>query len=118
MKVELDVKTGAVHGLLNVTREKGDTNHYTESTLLHYIKLALIEKGFDVIKKRMWKDGHMMNGDDIQYIRSRKINPTRVDKWLDAMYIYDEQYALRNLVTAYNNLGGITLAVMYPNRED
>lgn len=98
------------------TRRRGDTKYYTESTLLHHVKLALIAQGFDVIKKRMWKDGHMMGSDNMQYIRSRKINPTRVDKRLDAVYIYDSNYTVRNMVRDYNENQAISLQVVYPNR--
>ena len=60
-----------------VTREKGDKKFYGiknakgESNLFHQIKLKLIEQGHKVIKKRMWKDGHMVS-DMQQYLRTVK----------------------------------------------
>jgi len=60
-----------------ITKEKGDrryTRGYAEAesgflyTLLQHIK----KMGHDVIKKRMWKDGHMVD-ETHQYIRTRKI---------------------------------------------
>jgi len=60
-----------------VTREKGDSKFYGicnatgESNLFHHIKLILIEQGHKVIKKRMWKDDHLVN-DIQQYIRTVK----------------------------------------------
>jgi hypothetical protein len=42
-----------------------------ESNLLHKVKKELQRQGYDVIKKRMWKDGHLV--DELQqYIRTRK----------------------------------------------
>ena len=79
MKVALKIhKDGdkVISGSCVVTREDGDPAYYGnraaagESRLLYAIKKALIAQGFDVIKKRMWRDGHMMD-DMQQYIRSR-----------------------------------------------
>lgn len=71
MRVQLDEHK------LTVTREPGDIrfsgvqNGAGESRLLHHVKLALNEQGWDFIKKRMWKDGHLMD-DTQQYLRERK----------------------------------------------
>jgi hypothetical protein len=73
---------------------------YSESLLLHKIKVALIEQGHDVIKKRMWRDGHLMGDDSTQYIRERNWN------WC----AFDNEYALRFSYTDYN-AGKLTLAV-------
>jgi hypothetical protein len=60
-----------------VTREQGDPKYYGdfnakgESNLLYAIKNKLNSIGFDLIKKRMWKDGHMVS-EMQQYIRTRK----------------------------------------------
>jgi len=61
-----------------VEKESGDP-HFSnggyanaESTFLYHVKQELIKQGFDVIKKRMWKDGHMMD-DMQQYLRTGKI---------------------------------------------
>ena len=60
-----------------VEREAGDKKFYGvrnaagESAFLHTLKKELNKQGYDFIKKRMWKDGHMM--DEIQqYLRERK----------------------------------------------
>jgi hypothetical protein len=58
-----------------VTKEAGDkryTRGYAlpESGFLYDVLQALKKQGHDVIKKRMWKDGHMMD-DRQQYIRTR-----------------------------------------------
>ena len=61
---------------LRVIKEKGDPKYYGtrmaqgESLLLYAIKKAMAKLGYDVIKKRMWKDGHLV--DDLQqYIRTK-----------------------------------------------
>ena len=99
MKVTLNTHT------LIAEREESE-KIYSESLLLHKIKVALIEQGHDVIKKRMWKDGHMVGGDDMQYIRSRK------GDWC----VYDTQYALRLSTEPYNKPGGsVMLTVAHLN---
>ena len=60
-----------------VHREDGDPKFYGvqfaagESRFLHHLKKHLNEtEGLDLIKKRMWKDGHLMD-EMQQYLRSR-----------------------------------------------
>jgi len=65
MKVLLGVNTCIV------TKEPGDPKLYNESLLLHRVKVELIKQGHDVIKKLMYKDGHMV-ADTEHYIRERK----------------------------------------------
>jgi hypothetical protein len=79
-----------------ITREKDDLKIYSESLLLYKVKQELIKQGYDVIKKRMWKDGHLYGDDTLQYIRSRYPN-------LKGYFaIYDGQYAIRAMVGDYN----------------
>ena len=61
---------------LKAIREPNDPKYYSivnaagESRFLHAVKKALIELGYDVVKKRMVKDGHLV--DDLQqYIKMR-----------------------------------------------
>ena len=100
MKAELNGNT------CKVIREDGDGKIYNESLLLHKVKKELIQQGYDVIKKRMWKDGHLMGNDTTQYIRSRKWNADNF------MMIYDGNYAIRFSYEDYNNDG-----VLYLNIE-
>lgn len=59
-----------MHGSgLKITRDIGD-KFMNESTLLYHVKLALNDSGFDLIKKLMWKDGHLVCDYD-QYLRVR-----------------------------------------------
>lgn len=66
-------------GGLTVIREETDPLYYGvggakgESRLLYAIKKQLQKMGFDVIKKRMWKDGHLVD-DMQQYLRSKDGN--------------------------------------------
>ena len=70
MKVELTENTCIV------TREDGDRKFYNgswgdgESQLLHNVKKVLNEQGYDFIKKRMWRDGHLVD-EHQQYLRER-----------------------------------------------
>src|SRR5512135_2206665 len=72
MKVEFDTFGGLV-----VTKEEGDPVFkrsgwaLAESTFLYHVLQELKKMGYDCIKKRMWKDGHMVD-DTQQYIRDRK----------------------------------------------
>ena len=64
-------------GYIEVFREKGDKAYYGvmnaagESNLFYAIKNKLNSQGYDLIKKRMYKDGHMV-ADMQQYLRTRK----------------------------------------------
>lgn len=100
MKLTLDKAT------LTATRETGDARVSNESHLLHRIKVELIALGFDVIKKRMWRDGHLV-GDNQQYIRTRK--PTGDGQ---SIAVYDGSYAIRDAAQAYNKDGRITLTLI------
>jgi len=73
--------------------------------LLYQIKRELQKLGFDVIKKRMWKDGHMVS-DHCQYIRSRNV------KVADAFMIWDSEYAVRDLAEDYRKRGYVTLSLV------
>lgn len=72
-----------------------------ESRFLHHVKLALKAQGHDVIKKRMWKDGHMVS-DHQQYIRERR--------WKFA--VYWGSYAIRDAVDDFIQEGEVTLQVV------
>lgn len=86
---------------LTVLRENGK-KIYNESFLLHLIKKELIKQGHDVIKKRMWKDGHLYGDTQTQYIRTRNKKT--------GFMVYDGNYALRFMYEDYN-AGELTLLV-------
>lgn len=54
-----------------VRKEDRDFKIYSDSLLLHRVKKELYKQGHNVIKKRMWKDGHLVS-DSEHYIRERK----------------------------------------------
>jgi len=88
---------------ITVYREAGDKAFYGiknaagESKLLYAIKQKLNSMGFDLIKKRMWKDGHLFN-EMQQYLRTRK--PTG-DPNKDVM-IYNGMWNIRGAEEDYN----------------
>lgn len=100
MKVTLDKEKGKVW----VLRETGDPTFKrsgwadAESTFLHHVKQELIKQGYDCIKKRMWKDGHLVD-DTQQYIRDRKAT------WC----IRNNFYAVYDAGERFNEYGTIEL---------
>ena len=87
---------------LTIVRDDG-RKYYSESVFLHNIKLALKAQGYDVIKKEMVKDGHMVS-EGVYYLRERKWNFT----------IWDTNYAIRPTYQPYNLDGEVTLTVSRP----
>ncbi len=76
------------------------------SRLLHHVKNVLNERGYDLIKKRMWADGHMFGDDDTNYLRRRKTNKLY-------FCIYDIDCATLIAAEEYNVFGRTTLGVDY-----
>lgn len=97
---------------LVVTREQSDKKYYGranakgESNLLHAIKTELNKQGYDLIKKRMWKDGHLVD-DMQQYLRTRKKGAGKAD-----IYIYSGFWALCGADEVFNK-GEVRLNVCY-----
>lgn len=89
---------------LTVQREQGDPRFYSggqgsgESRLLYHVKKALNARGLDLIKKRMWKDGHLVGDETTQYLRASKL-PVALG---DIESIYDHAYAIGNSVREFN----------------
>lgn len=105
MKVELGEHS------CTVTREPGDPriaggplNAAGESRLLYHVKLALNSQGYDFVKKRMWKDGHMV-ADLQQYLRERNQRRARV------LAIYNGSWQIEGADEIYNHAGSVTLTV-------
>lgn len=96
-----------------VIKENGDPVFHrsnwsdAESTFLYHVKKALINQGFDVIKKRAWKDGHMVD-DTLQYVRTRKLS---CEGSKDEFYIYNSNYALWDAGEIFNRDGQVILAL-------
>lgn len=106
MKIEFDGNE------VTITREPGDKKYYGtiggkgESLLLNAIKQELNKQGYDLIKKRMWKDGHLVDSLQ-QYLRTRKKGAGKAD-----IYIYSDFWALRGANEDFNE-GKVTLRVYY-----
>ena len=80
----------------------GIINGAGESLLLHHIKKQLNRQGGDYIKKRMWKDGNLVD-EMQQYVRSRKLIS-------GAICIYNGNWAF-NCAAEQFNKGEVNLAV-------
>lgn len=81
---------------VTVQREVGDKPAKTESQLLHWLKVRLnAEHGFNLIKKLMWKDGHLVS-ETQHYLRNAGRN-----KW--AVMIWDSNYAIESTADIYNS---------------
>lgn len=95
-----------------VTREKSDYKIYGqanasgESKLLYQIQQQLNKQGYNLIKKRMWKDGHLVD-DCQQYLRTKKTGAGKAD-----IYIYNPQFAQWSANEKYNE-GYVELEVIY-----
>lgn len=106
MKVEI------IGHCCKVTAEPGDPKFYGivngagESKLLHHIKKILNAQGFDLIKKRMWKDGHLMD-DMQQYLRTRK----KSGDPLKDIYIWNGRWAIQGANDYLNQDGHVLLSV-------
>lgn len=70
-----------------------------ESRFLHHVKKALLSRGYDVLKKRMRKDGHYTDDVKQQYIRDRK------RQW----YLHAGDYPHHNLADLFNRRGRVIL---------
>lgn len=103
MKVNLDLNKN----VCTVTKEQADpryTRGYAEpeSTFLYHVLKALKRQGHDVIKKRMWKDGHMMDREQ-QYIRTQKYCTT--PHFTPGEFaIFNWDYAICDLGEEFNDL--------------
>ena len=84
-----------------------------ESRLLYNVQKILSGRGYGLLKKRMWKDGHMFGCEETQYVRSRNLQSA------PSLYIYHANAALEIAAESYNVLGRVRLDVAYGvGRED
>ena len=106
-------------GYCTVTREPGDPKFHNsgwgaqgnqgESKLLYYVKKILNARGYDLIKKRIQKDGHMMGDQYQQYLRARKSSKDPSKN----IYIYNHRYAIEGAEEEFNKNGSVTLMVAF-----
>lgn len=96
---------------LLVVREKGDKRFYgsgwgsAESAFLHSVKQRLLTDGYDVIKKRAWKDGNIVD-EHMQWIRSRNA------KCKGNFAIYNPNYAVFDAGQRWNEDGKVELRIL------
>jgi len=82
------------NGTITIIREEGDKKVYNDSTLMRHIARKLNEMGYNVVKKLMWRDGHMVD-DNLTYIKTK-----RTDE--QSFFIYDGAYNIRSAYKDYN----------------
>ncbi len=87
-------------GSCEVTRGPTDKRLYSESQLLHQVKVELKRQGHDVIKKEMVKDGHLVS-EGIYYLRQRH------GKWA----VWNSGYQIYDAAQDYNKNGYTSLNV-------
>jgi hypothetical protein len=108
MKVILDFENGKCI----VKKTDGDKNFHTstwslaESNFLYKVKQEIQKMGYDVIKKRMYKDGHMVD-DTQQYIRTRSWNGKDGE-----FCIYNTNYSLFDAGLIFNKDNEIELSLI------
>ncbi|MDB5350138.1 MAG: hypothetical protein JWN86_1385 [Planctomycetota bacterium] len=84
-----------------------------ESRLLYKVQKILNQRDYGLLKKRMWRDGHMFGCEHTQYLRSRNL------KAVPSLYLYHANAALEVAAESYNVLGRVRLDVVYgAGRED
>lgn len=97
---------------LLVTKEPNDPKYYGtvnakgESNLLHAIKNQLNKEGYSLVKKRMWKDGHLVD-DMQQYLRTSKKGAGKAD-----IHIYSGFWNIEGANERFNR-GEVELNVDY-----
>lgn len=84
-----------------------------ESRLLYNVLKILNDRGYALIKKRLWRDGHMYGSEHSQYLRSRNLRS------VPSLYLYHGNYAIELAAECYNVLGRVRLDVAHGvGRED
>ena len=97
---------------LTVTKEKGDPIFRSSnwcpdagSTLLYHVKKILNKAGCDLVKIRMWKDGHLVD-DMQQYLRTRKMTSKGPH-----IYVSDNMWNVRCAAEEFNTTGKTSLVI-------
>lgn len=89
------------NGALRVLKEPGDRRYGKDESLFWYhLRCKLLEMGYDVVKRRMYKDGHMVL-DSLFYVRDRK------HRWC----LYDNLSAVRFMSQDFDTKGEVSLSI-------
>lgn len=107
MKLEMSGATLKVIKEPEDPKFSGKVNAKGESRLLYHIKNILNTQGYDLIKKRMCKDGHLVDGMQ-QYLRARK----RSNDPLKDIYIWNHAWQVKGAEEDFNEYGQACLSVM------
>lgn len=83
-----------------------DKKVYTETLFWYKLKQLLQSQGFDVIRKEMAKDGHMVDDHEF-YVRSRNLKKKK------SFWIYDPYWNIDWTHAEYNKLGKVNLSIEY-----
>ena len=83
-----------------------------ESRLLHHVQRSLNQRGYDLLKKRMWRDGHLFGTEHTQYLRSRDLRGAQ------SLCIYHANHPIEIAAELFNRIGLVELAVEYGLTED
>lgn len=100
------------YNFCRVTKESSDPKFHSsgwasaESTFLYHVLKQLKKQGYDVIKKRMWKDGNLVD-DTQQWIRTRSW-----EKCGD-FCIFNNNYSIYDAGLKFNEDGKIDLSVLH-----
>jgi len=101
MKVMVRLNRKRTSGTVLVRRETGDpwlpSTWPGESRLLHLVKKALNAKGWHLVKRRMWRDGHLTD-DARAHLRSRVVREGR-----PVVAVFDGKYMLRSASEDFTN---------------
>lgn len=80
---------------------RGGRGGSAESQLLHHVKMVLRGRGIDVLKKRMYQDGHLVD-DTVQCVRDRK----------GTFVIFNPSYNEMDAGRSFNANGHVTLRMV------
>ncbi len=85
-------------------REEGEPRVRNESDLFVRLRNVLRAQGYDVVKKEMSKDGHMIS-EGVFYVRTKNMESR------NSFAFYDVHYAVRDIALDYNVKGKVTLRI-------
>lgn len=98
------MKVSFTQGSVTFTREKDDPKFYGvghakgDHAFMHFVKKWLNERGFNLIKKRLTSDGHLM-GDEFQpYLCSKDGKDTEAPH----IYLYNGDWQIRGANEDWN----------------
>lgn len=87
---------------VTLRREHGERSLRNDSDLWYRLRNELRRRGRDVIKKPMWKDGHLTDSTR-HYVRTRRMNGKA------SFWIHDGTYAIRDAYRDFNANGRVDL---------